>query len=234
MIRTGLAVRHRPRWARLRIDVLYLALAGVMNAQQPQLRVVIVEGEDALNNTQTGLNRDVTVEVRGPDQMPVSGATVTFVLPDAGASGTFANGQRTLMVETNNQGRATASGIRANNIAGPMQIRVTAAYMGIVATAVVRQTNVSVAVPGQAKPPPAQPKETAGTRPSPAATGTAPPKQGMSKTSKLILVLAIVGGAAAGGIAVGAGGGSSPGTSTPPPPVAIVITPGTPSVGGPP
>ena len=217
----------------LRALACLLASCLALYAQQPQLRVVIVEGEDALNNTQTGANRDVTVEVRGPDQMPVSGATVTFVLPDNGASGTFPNGQRTLMVDTNNQGRATASGIRSNNVAGPLQIRVSAVYMGIVATAVVRQTNVSVAVAAPkpaAQPAPQTAKDTAATRPSPAATSAppAPARQGMSKTSKLVLVLAIVGGAAAGGIAVGAGGGSSSGGSSGGP---ITITSGTPTVG---
>lgn len=210
-----------------------LLVLPAMHAQQPQLRVVIVEGEDALNNTLAGANRDVTVEVRGADQMPVSGATVTFVLPDTGASGTFPNGQRMLTVETNNQGRATASGIRPNNIAGPMQIRVSAAYLDVIATAVVRQTNVTVALAEPPKPAPQAAKDTAaaGARSSPAASAPAPARQGMSKTTKLVLVLAIIGGAAAGGIAVGAGGGSSSGggSTTPPP---IVITPGTPTVGG--
>ena len=219
--------------------VCLLVLGGPgLDAQQPQLRVVIVEGEDALNNTLAAANRDVTVEVRGPDQMPVSGATVTFVLPDSGASGTFPNGQRTSMADTNNQGRATASGIRANNIAGPMQIRVSASYLGNIATAVVRQTNVAVAVteppkPTAAKPAPPKETSTAATRPSPAGTTTpAPKKPGMSKTAKLVLVLAIAGGAAAGGIAVGGKSSSSstpgtPGTSP------IGITPGTPTVGAP-
>ena len=203
-------------------------------AQGPQLRVIIVAGEDALNNTLAGTNRDITVEVRGRDQMPVSGATVTFVLPDSGPSGTFPNGQRTIVVDTNNQGRAVAAGIRPNNVAGPMQIRVSAMYLDVIATAVVRQTNVAVAIaePPKPAPPPASAKETAVARPLPAATAPAPQKQGMSKTTKLVLVLAIVGGAAAGGIAVGAKGGSSsssPGTTPTPP---IVITPGTPNVGG--
>jgi hypothetical protein len=200
-----------------------------LDAQQAQLRVVIVEGEDALNNTLAAANRDVTVEVRGPDQMPVSGATVTFVLPDTGPSGTFPNGQRTLLVETNNQGRATAAGIRPNNVAGPMQIRVSAAYLGNVATATVRQTNVSVAGAEPAKPAPAKDTATAGPRPPPAATTPAPGKPGMSRKTKLVLVIAIIGGAAAGGIAAGSRGGSTSSTPATPP---IVITPGTPTVGG--
>lgn len=210
---------------------LCLLAAPFAHAQQAQLRIVIVEGEDVLNNTVTGVNRNVVVEVRGPDQMPVSGATVTFVLPDAGASGTFPNGQKSLMVDTNNQGRATAAGIRSNNIAGPMQIRVSAAYLGIVATAVIRQTNVAVAVTEGPKPQPA--KETAAARPTPAATTAPPAKQGMSTGKKIGIILAIVGGAAAGGIVVGGKGGSNSsgggGPTTPPP---IVITPGAPVVGG--
>ena len=214
---------------------LSLLVLPAVQGQQPQLRVVIVEGEDALNNTLAAANRDVTVEVRGQDQMPVSGATVTFVLPDTGASGTFPNGQRTLMLETNNQGRATASGIRPNNIAGPVQIRVSAAYLGVIATAVIRQTNVTVALVEPPKPAPQVAKEpdTVAVRTSPAASSApASSKTGMSRTAKLVLVLAIVGGAAAGGIAVGGKGGSSSsgsgGSGNPP----IVITPGAPTVGG--
>jgi hypothetical protein len=109
-----------------------------------------------------------------------------------------------LMTVTDNQGRATARGIRPNNQSGPMQIRITASFQGLTASSVITQTN--------------------------AAGAAAASSAGLSAGAKWAIILGIAGAAAAGGvIAATHGGGSS--SSAPPP---IVITPGTPSVGGPP
>jgi hypothetical protein len=110
-----------------------------------------------------------------------------------------------LMTVTDNQGRATARGIRPNNQSGPMQIRVTASFQGLTASSLITQTNA-------------------------AGAATAASSAGLSSGAKWAIILGIAGAAAAGGvIAATHGGGSS--SSAPPP---IVITPGTPSVGGPP
>lgn len=178
-------------------------------AQQPVtgLSITTLEGEGAINNVRQRVNRDSVVQVEDQDHRPVTGAAVTFFLPDQGASGTFSNGSRMLMTVTDNQGRAVARSIRPNSQSGPMQIRVTASFQGLTASSIITQTN--------------------------AATGPATSSGGgMSKGTKLAIILAIVGGAAAGGIAAAThgGGGSGGSPSTPPP---IVITPGTPTVGAP-
>jgi hypothetical protein len=180
-------------------------------AQQPPppgLSIVIVEGEGAINNIRQRVNREPIVQVEDENRRPVAGAAVTFFLPDSGPSGTFLNGSRMLTVTTDAQGRAAATGIQPNNQAGQMQIRVTASSQGRTATATITQTNAVGA----------------------AAAGAG---GGLSALAKVLIVLGIAGGAAAGGIIAatsgngngnGGGGGPTPG---------VVLTPGTPTVGGP-
>jgi len=201
---TGLVVQ--------RVALVLLLLLNLLSttswAQQPLtgLSITVVEGEGAINNVRQRVNRDTVVQVEDQDRRPVAGAAVTFFLPDQGASGTFPNGSRMLMVLTDNQGRAAARGIRPNSQSGPMQIRVTASFQGLTASALITQTN--------------------------AATGPATSGTGMSKGTKWAIILAIAGGAAAGGIAAAThGGGSNGGGSSATP--SIVITPGTPTVGAP-
>ena|SRR5690242_16132229 len=171
--------------------------------QAPTLRVVIVEGEGAINNIKERVNREPIVQVEDENHKPVAGAAVIFFLPNQGPSGVFPNGTRSLTVTTDAQGRAVASGIRPNNVAGQLQIRVTASYQGQVASATITQTNVAAAG---------------------AAAGA-----GLGTTAKLLLIIGLAGGAAAGAI-VATHSGSSSTPSTPP---AISITPGTPTVGAP-
>jgi hypothetical protein len=166
------------------------------------LRINIVEGEGAINNVRQRVNREPIVQVEDQNRKPIAGAVVIFFLPDQGASGTFADGSRMLMTVTDNQGRASARGIRPNGQSGPMQIRVSASFSGLTASSVITQTNLAGAA---------------------AASGFA----GLSTAAKLAIILGIAGGAAAAGAIVATHTG---GSSTPP---AVVISPGTPSVGGP-
>ena len=168
------------------------------------LSITIVEGEGAINNVRQRVNREPIVQVEDNNRKPVAGAVVIFLLPDSGASGTFTDGSRMLMTVTDNQGRASARGIRPNAQSGPMVIRVTASFQGLTASSVITQTNAAAAA---------------------AASGA-----GLSTAAKWAIILGIAGGAAAAGIVVATHGGSTSASSTPPP---IVITPGTPTVGGP-
>ena len=190
----------------------YLGVPAMAQAP-PALNIVIVEGEGAINNVKQRVNRDPIVQVEDENHRPIAEAAVVFFLPDQGASGTFVNGSRTLTVTTNAQGRAVATGIRPNNINGPMQIRVTASYQGQTASAVINQTNVGGAAGG-----------------SGATTTTA--GTGLSTGAKIAIILAIAGGAAAGGViaATRGGGGGGNNNNMPPP---FVITAGTPTVGAP-
>lgn len=175
-------------------------------AQNPtSLQIVIVEGEGAINNVKQRVNREPIVQVEDENHKPVAGAAIIFFLPNDGPGGTFANGSTTFTTTTNSQGQAVARGIRFNNQAGSMQIRVAASFAGLTASAIITQTNVL------------------GLAASGAATG------GMSLTTKLLIIGAVVGGGIAAGVIVANHGGAS----TPSTPGTITITPGTVTVGGP-
>ena len=186
--------------------LVFLLVLPPARAQDDQtgLRIVIVEGEGVLNNIKLKTLKPVLVEIQ-LDGKPAPGASVTFILPNQGPSGTFLNGSATTTVNTNAQGRATSSAINPNAATGAMPIRVTASYNGQTANATVHQTNV---------------------------TGVSSSGGGISTGTKIFIIVAIVGAAAGAGIALGRGNGSSSNPTTPPPP-AIVITAGTPTVGGP-
>lgn len=177
-------------------------------AQTPaSLQIVIVEGEGAINNVKQRVNREPIVQVEDENHKPVAGAAIIFFLPNDGPGGTFANGSSTLTTTTNSQGQAVARGIRFNNQAGSMQIRVSASFAGQTASAIITQTNVlGVAASG-------------------ASVG------GMSLATKLLIIGAVVGAGVAAGVVIANHGGG--GGSTPTPSSTITITPGTVTVGGP-
>ena len=201
--------------SRLRVLLSFLLITalirpGLGQAPQGGLRLVIIEGDGAINNIRQRVNRDPIVQVEDENRRPIAGAAVVFFLPDQGASGTFANGMRSLTVTTDAQGRATATGFRPNNQAGELQMRVTASFQGQTASAIITQTNV-------------------------AGGGAAGGSTGMSTGAKVLITLAIIGAAAGIGTAIairsndnGNGGGIQP-----PPATTITLTPGVPTVGGP-
>ncbi|MDP8990947.1 MAG: hypothetical protein M3N41_12820 [Acidobacteriota bacterium] len=175
-------------------------------AQTPaSLQLIIVEGEGAINNVKQRVNREPIVQVEDENHKPVAGAAVIFFLPNDGPGGTFASGSSTLTTTTNAQGQAVARGIRFNNQAGSMQIRVTASFAGQTASAIIHQTNVlGVAASG-------------------AGVG------GMSLGVKLLIIGAVVGAGVAAGVLIANRGGGSNAAA----PSTITITPGTVTVGGP-
>jgi hypothetical protein len=167
------------------------------------LRIVIVEGEGAINNVKQRVSPEPIVQVEDEDHKPVAGASVTFFLPSQGPGGTFANGTNSLTATTNAQGQAVARGIHFNNQAGAMEIRVAASLAGQTASAIITQTNVL------------------GSSSSGGSAG------GMSRTTKILIVAAIVGGGAALGVLATHRGGSTTATPT------TTITSGTVTVGAP-
>jgi hypothetical protein len=180
------------------------ARISAQEAGSGPLNLVIVEGDGAINNIRQRTAREPIVQVEDANHKPIAGAAVVFLLPDQGASGTFANGSHMLTVTTDAQGRAVGRGFHPNNVQGKLQIRVSASYQGKAATATISQTNTI-----------------AGAAAGAVAAGV---------SVKLITILAIAGAAAAGGaIAATRGGGGSPVTTTPP----TTITPGAGTVGAP-
>lgn len=188
--------------------VLFLQSLPVATAQEPQaagLNIVVVEGEGAINNIRQRTARAPIVQVEDRNRRPVAGAVVVFTLPERGASGVFPNGSRTLTVMTDEQGRASARGLRPNNSQGQMQIRVNASFQGATASTVISQTNALAA----------------------AAAGAAAGKMAMWKW---LLIAGAAGGAAAAGAVVATNGGNNTpkGAATP-----TTVTPGSGTVGPP-
>src|SRR4029450_3019233 len=125
------------------VAAIILAGAGLANAQPPApLRVVVIEGEDAVNIIQQKTAVRPVVEVRDRNNLPVAGAIVTFSI-EGGKAATF-GGASTLTVATNAAGQAAVTGLTPS-AAGAFQIQVSAAFQGQVATATIAQTNVLTA-----------------------------------------------------------------------------------------
>ena len=172
--------------------ICLLALPGAIPAGAAQtqtvakLNIVILEGEGAINNIRQRTAREPIVQVEDEIHRPVAGAVVLFSLPDRSASGVFANGQTSMAVSTDAQGRAVATGLRPNGVQGNLQIRVDASYQGQKTSATINQTNA----------------------PGAAAAG------GIS--AKTIGILVAVAGAAAGGaVAATRGGKATPAPTIP-------------------
>ena len=146
-------------------------------------------------------------------RQPVTGAAVSFFLPNEGPGGTFTNGTNSLTTTTNEQGRAAARGIQFNNQAGPMPVRVSASYAGRTASIVINQSNVLAGT------------SSVGRGIGGGAGG------GMSKTTKILIIGAIAGAGAAAGLVLGGRGGSSTPAAAPLP--TVTLTPGVVTVGGP-
>ncbi len=197
------------RW--LSVALVYLlappAVAPAIGGQAqagPKLKIVILEGEGAINNIRQRTAREPIVEIQDENDRPVAGAVVVFALPDRGPSGVFANNQTSMTVTTNAQGRATGTGLRPNSVEGSFQVRVTASYQGQTASAIVSQSN--------------------------GGSGVAP--GGGGGAGKIAAILVVVAGAAAGGAIAATRSGNKGGAAPAPPPAAspTTFTPGTPTV----
>jgi hypothetical protein len=169
-----------------------------------EIKLVVVQGEGALNNIRTRNAAPLIVEVRDASDKPIAGAEVIFQLPPAGPGGVFNGWMRNQTARTNAEGRAETNGFTPNDEAGRFNIKVSATSGTKTASLIIAQVN------------------------SP--NGTENGKQAKSK-SNLWKVLLIVGAAGlAGGIVAATRGGSS----TPaPPPVPITVTAGPITIGAP-
>jgi hypothetical protein len=114
-------------------------------ATTPQIKIIVLEGDGAINNIRQRTTREPIVQVEDENHKPVAGALVVFTLPDSGAGGVFSNGSSTSMVYTDQKGQAVARGIQANKIAGQFQIKISASFKGMTATNTISQTNAAAA-----------------------------------------------------------------------------------------
>jgi hypothetical protein len=106
-----------------------------------KLRVLVLEGEHGLNETERGLPALTVVEVRDENDRPIENADVTFRLPPSGPGGTFPGQKFSRTARTNAQGQAAATGFTPNHELGDFAITVTATYGTLMGRATIHQTN---------------------------------------------------------------------------------------------
>jgi hypothetical protein len=193
----------------LYIAGLLVPSAACAQAQPPApsgIKIVVVEGEGAINNIRERRAKDPVVRVLDDDNRPIAGVAVTFQLTELGPSATFPGGT-SLTTTTDLKGEAVGRALRPNNVAGQFQIRVTASHRGRSARATITQTHVA----------PVAARRTSSGR-------------------KIAIALIVGGGAAAGatlGLTRGSKGASTPASPAKPPATPTTILPGTGSFGKP-
>lgn len=188
-------------------SVLCCALAFAVSAEASvivQLRVV--EGEGVTYRTSSRATRGLTVLVTDEAGLPVDMASVSFRLPDQGASGTFNSGLRTEVVVTGPDGRASVWGMQWNKTPGTVEIHITA-LKGQARTGIISTQYLS---------------DTAAPKPGGEGVFTA-----SHKGHKWLWIAAIAGGAAAGGAYAFLRSPGSPSSSSP---AVTGLSIGTPSI----
>jgi hypothetical protein len=107
------------------------------------LHIVILDGEDALNNIRQRTAREPIVQVQDENHKPVAAAVVLFTIRKGptGAGGTFA-GVSTLAVVTGLDGEAVAKGLAPNGVKGSYTISVQASAGAATTAAVITQINI--------------------------------------------------------------------------------------------
>jgi hypothetical protein len=210
-MKTNMKYRIKSLPIGLSFVIIFQFAAARAQAQNPplELNIVVMEGEGATNPVRQRVSPEPAIRVEDENHKPLAGAAVVFTLPTEGATGEFGNGSKSLTVVTDSQGRATAQGLRVNQIPGKVPIHVNASYRGLTARASITQYNEGPAVAV---------------------------KSG-GGNGKMKAILAAVGVAAASGAALAitrtSGTTSSSSTNNPAPTAAIGITPGAGSIVGP-
>lgn len=104
----------------------------------------MIEGEGAVNIIQQKTAVRALVEVRDRNNLPVSGAAVTFKVAGQGGAA-LTGGSPTITVTTNAAGRAALSGGLTPTAPGTVHISVSAGYQGLTATTEIAQAVVATA-----------------------------------------------------------------------------------------
>lgn len=123
------------------LSTVLLCSSSLVAQGQQRLRIVVIEGEDAVNVIQQKTAVAPIVEVRDRNNNPVAGAAVTFAVKGGGAKATLGNGVRQVVVTTDAAGRAS---VAVNPVAnGSLEIEASVSSGGQTATATIAQTNVA-------------------------------------------------------------------------------------------
>ncbi len=136
-------INGRPRRSLLAFGLIFWSSNNFLAAQDAPgdaLKIIVLDGEDAVNIVKKKTAVQPVVEVRDQNNLPVAGASVLFLLPSNGPGGTFPNGSKSLTVTTNALGRATASDFDPVG-AGAFVIDVLATFRGHEVHEKIRQTN---------------------------------------------------------------------------------------------
>jgi hypothetical protein len=136
---------------------LLLALPGMSWAQQSQqapaaapaaqappptsIKLMVVQGEGAINNIEKRVVIEPIVEVRDQENRPVAGADVVFTTPPSGPSATFFGASRTYTVKSDENGRARGTGLSPNVEEGTYPLEVTATLGNLQTSVSITQTN---------------------------------------------------------------------------------------------
>lgn len=112
--------------------VFFIAACVTLRADDiALLNLRVVEGEGSVYAAGSRATRGITVEITDEFARPVSGASISFMLPESGPSGVFAGGKRTEVAITNAEGKASVWGMQWNKAPGTVEVRITAAKGGI-------------------------------------------------------------------------------------------------------
>ena len=181
------------------------APANTPQAAAGTLKIIALEGQNAVNDVRAPVPTDLAVEVRDLNDRPVEGATVTFQLPLIGASGAFDGGVRNKDVPTNVQGQAVTT-FTPNMEIGRMTIQVKALAGGLSGMTTITERNGL-------------------------GTETAQKGSWIGRHKKLVIIAAVAAGGIIAAIVLTRGGSSSS-SSTSSGTTSITITPGVPTIGG--
>jgi PKD repeat protein len=192
-IRAMLTQQTRALYSALVLTIL--ATTSAVSSGQPAstLRIVVIQGEDAVNIVQQKTAVSPIVEVRDRNDLPVAGATVSFTI--GSKSATFAGGSQVMTITTNAAGRAAAAVTPLSSGAVPIQVAAT--FQGQTVSAVITQTNVMTAA-----------QAAGATAASNAASAGGMSSGGVS--GQTLAIIGVAGAAGAGAIVATSRGGSAP------------------------
>ncbi len=133
--------RSPRRW----IACAFLVVTVAAAQQQSSLSIRVVQGDNAINSIRMRRGHDPVVQILDASGEPLRNATVSFLLPSSGASGTFGESGLSLTVQTDERGMAVGRGLVPNRLEGQFRIRATASWRGESASATLTQTNAEAA-----------------------------------------------------------------------------------------
>jgi hypothetical protein len=122
-----------------------VAAAAQAAPSAPALQIVILEGENALNNVKDRTAREPIIQVRDENHKPVAGASVVFTIQGGSghAGAAFAHGATTFTGQTDSTGRLVARGFRPNAHIGQFHVAVSASKGNMLTHTLIVQQNVA-------------------------------------------------------------------------------------------